>query len=78
MMQLAAQVRQCLRVRRLRPEHPRDALPGLRRPGVGSQECDESNRARRTCLNAGPVLGDGLFPQEGYVQHVDEASRASG
>ena len=77
MMQLAAQVGERLRVRRFRPEQSRDPLPGLRCPGMDSQERDESNRARRTRLNAGPVLGDGLFPQEGDVQHVDEASSAS-
>jgi hypothetical protein len=41
---------------------------------VDSKECDESNRAQRMRLNAGPILGDGLFPQEGHLQHFDEAS----
>jgi hypothetical protein len=77
-MQLAAQVRQRLRARRFWPERPRDPLPRLRHPGMSSQERDESNRPRRTRRDVDPVFGDGLFPQEGHVQHGEEASRASG
>jgi hypothetical protein len=77
MMQLAAEVRERLRVGRLGPERPRYPLARLWCPRMDSQECDESNRARRTRLNAGPVLGDALFPQEGDVQHGNEASSGS-
>jgi hypothetical protein len=44
---------------------------------VDGKERDESNRARRMRLNARPILSDGLFPQEGHVQHFDEASGRS-
>ena len=70
-MQFAAQIGQRLRVRRVRPEHPGDALPGLRRPGMGSQKRDQGYRVRRTHLNGSLVAGDGLLPQQGHVQHVD-------
>ena len=65
-MQFAAQIGQRLRVRRVRPEHPGDALPGLGRPGVGSQKRDQGNRVRRMQVNASLVVGDGLLAQTTY------------
>jgi hypothetical protein len=74
-VQLPAQVGQRLRVGRLRPEQPRDALPGLRRPGVADQERDQGGGPGRRCPGRRPAVGDGLLPQEGQVQHVGAASR---
>jgi len=71
MMQFAAQIGQRLRVRRVRPEHPGDALPGLGHPGVGSQKRDEGNRVRRMHVNARIAVDDGLLAQDRHVQHVD-------
>jgi len=76
-VQFAAQIGQRLGVRRIWPERPGDTLPGLGCPRVGDQLRDEGSRARRARLNGGPVGSDGLFPEEGHVQHLDAASQTS-
>jgi hypothetical protein len=68
-MQFAAQIGQRLRVRRVRPEHPGDALPGLRCPGMSSQKRDQGNRVRRMHLNASLVIGNRPLAQKRNVQH---------
>ena len=72
-MQFPAQIGQRLRVRRVRPEHPGNALPGLGHAGMGHQERDEGHRTRRMRSNTSPVVGDRLLTQEGYLQHSDAA-----
>ena len=51
-----------------------DPLPGLGGASMGDQEADEGKRAGRTGPDPGPVVGDGLLPQERHVQHSDPAS----
>ena len=55
LMQLAAQVRQGLRVCRVRPEQAGDPLPQLGCPGVRGQERDQGDGPRRACPDPGPV-----------------------
>ena len=77
-VQFAAQVGQCLRIRGLGPEQAGDTLPGLRGSGVDDQECDQDDNARRPGPDAsGPVISDGLLAQERHMQHVDPSSSLS-
>ena len=71
-VEFAAQVGQCLRIRGLGPKQATDTLPGLRGSGVQDQECDQGDNARRPVPDAtDPVVSDCLLAQERHVQHID-------
>jgi hypothetical protein len=75
-VQLAAQVGQRLRPRRIRPEQAGDALPALRCAGVDGEERDERDGARRAGPDrAGRPVDDHLLSQERDAQHRDPTSR---
>ena len=78
LMQLTAQVSECLPIGRVWPEQAGDPLAGLGRPGMRDQKPDEGNRARRTYPHAGPVVGDYLLPQHRNLQHLNAASSGPG
>jgi hypothetical protein len=64
-VQLAAQVRQRLRVRRIRPEQGRDPLAGLRGAGVhGEERGEREGPGGPRPGGTGRVVHDGLFAQE--------------
>ena len=75
LMQFTAQVGQRLRFGRVRPEQTGDTLPGLGRPGVQGQEADQGSRSRRSGPDsAGPIVSDGLFPEQRHLEHLNAAS----
>ena len=75
LMQFTAQVGQRLRFGRVRPEQAGDALPGLGRLGVQGQEADQGSRTRRSGPDsAGPIVSDGLFPEQRHPEHLNAAS----